>query len=163
MTNTAIAFGSNLGDVEATYNKAIKLLKEGGFQILKKSALLANKAVNCLPGTPDFQNGAITGKWDSDAKELLSLCQKIEVKLGRPKAHQSNMSRMIDLDIILFGNEIIKTESLTVPHPRAQSRGFVLIPLNQIAPDWIFPDSKLTVSEDLEKLERSAEKKPIID
>lgn len=163
MTNIAIAFGGNLGEVESTYKEAIKLLKRGGLQILKKSDLLANKAVGCILGTPDFKNGIITGKWDSDAKELLILCQKIEVKLGRPKAHQSNMSRIIDLDIILFGNEIIKTESLNVPHPRAQSRGFVLIPLNQVAPDWIFPDTRVTVAKALEKLEKNAKEKPIVD
>lgn len=161
MINTAIAFGGNLGDVEFTFKEAIKLLIEGGFQVLNISPLLANKAVGCIPGTPDFQNGAITGKWKGSAEDLIKLCQKIEVKLGRPKAHHSNMSRHIDLDIILFGNEIIKTESLTIPHPKAQSREFVLIPLNQIAPDWIFHDTKLTVSEALQKLKKHS-KAPVL-
>ena len=162
MTNTAIAFGGNLGDVESTYKEAIKLLKEGGFQVLTLSPLLANKAVGCILGTPDFKNGAVIGKWDGKAQELIALCQGIELKLGRPKDHKSNMSRTIDLDIILFGNEIIKTDALTVPHPRAQSRAFVLLPLNQIAPDWVFPDTKLTVSEALEKLNKNTSKKPLL-
>lgn len=155
MTNTTIAFGGNLGDVESTYKEAVKLLKKGGFQVIQLSSLLANKAVGCISGTPDFKNGALTGKWDGKAQELIALCQEIELKLGRPKDHKSNMSRTIDLDVILFGNEIIITDSLTVPHPRAQNRAFVLIPLNQIAPDWVFPDTKLTVSEALEKLNKN--------
>lgn len=155
MTNTAIAFGGNLGDVESTFKEAVRLLGEGGFEVFKISSLLNNKAVGCITGTPDFKNGVIIGKWSGKAKELISLCQKIEITLGRPREHQSNMSRAIDLDIIIFGSEIIKTENLTIPHPRAQSRDFVLIPLSLMAQDWVFPDTKLTVEEALKKLRQN--------
>ena len=79
--------------------------------------------------------------------ELLKLCQSIEIALGRPAQHSSRESRIIDLDIILFGSEVIKSEVLTIPHPRAAQREFVLRPLNEIAPEWLFPDRQKTVSE----------------
>ena len=147
MTNVAIAFGGNIGNPELIFNQAITLLDENDFLVTKKSALIKNPPVGCVDGTPDFFNGAIVGKWEKDASALLSLTQKIETALGRPKKHQSNMARTIDLDIILFGDQIIKSETLTIPHPRAQNRIFVISPLNDIAPDWIFPDTKCSVSE----------------
>lgn len=147
MVNVAIAFGGNMGNPELIFNQAINLLDENDFLVTKKSALIRNPPIDCVDGTPDFFNGAIIGKWGKDAITLLSLTQKIETTLGRPKKHQRNMPRTIDLDIILFGDQIIKSEKLTIPHPKAQNRTFVISPLNDIAPDWIFPDTKGSVSE----------------
>ena len=152
MTNVAIAFGGNIGNAELIFNQAINLLNENGFLVGKKSTLMRNLPVGCIDGTPDFFNGAIIGKWKKDAITLLLLTQKIETTLGRPKKHQSNMARTIDLDIILFGDQIIKSEDLIIPHPRAQDRIFVISPLNDIAPDWMFPDTKLSVSEVFRKI-----------
>ncbi len=92
------------------------------------------------------------GVWNGSAEELLTLCQSIERRAGRPEKHSSRQARELDLDIILFGQEIIRTERLTVPHPRAFQRAFVLVPMNEIAPEARFPDLEKTVSQLLREL-----------
>ena len=101
----------------------------------------------------DFLDRAVTGVWHDSALELLKLCQKIEVEAGRPVIHSSRESRVLDIDIILFGNEMISLPELIIPHPRARQRRFVLEPLAEIAHDWQFPDS-ITVASALERLQR---------
>ena len=149
MTRIALALGGNIGQMEDTFNEVIILLMKAGLKDIRVSSILSNPAVGCIEGTPDFKNAALTANWEKSAEELFGICQKIEQTLGRPKEHKSNMSRTIDIDIILFGDEIIDIPGLKIPHSRAQKRGFVLIPLNQLSPDWIFPDTKKSVSESL--------------
>ena len=145
--NIAIALGGNIGNVSNTLKKAVNLLKENGVRDIVLSSLYTNPAADCIAGTPDFTNAALIGKWDKSSQELLSLCQSIETKLGRPKNHTSYTSRIIDLDILLFGDKIIDEPNLQIPHKRAHERSFVLIPLSEIAGDWIFPDKNITVKE----------------
>ena len=92
------------------------------------------------PGTPAFLNGALSGLWSGTAEELLLLCQKIEAENGRPPDHAHYVSRTLDLDIILFGRQIIREPALTIPHPLAVHRSFVMTPLREIEPemaDWL--------------------------
>ena len=149
-----LALGGNLGEVEETFQKALELLAAGGLTGLRMAPVLTTRPVACPPGTPDFRNSAATGFWAGSAEELLDLVQSIEVALGRPAAHGFHTSRTLDLDIILFGNRIIRTPRLTVPHPEAQKRLFVLESLAAIAPETRFPDSGLTVREAWERLRR---------
>ena len=130
---------------------ALKKLEQGGFEIDKISPVFHSAAVDCVPGTPDFLDVAVTGFWAASARELLSLTQSIEISAGRPAQHSSRESRILDIDIILFGSENISTQNLTVPHPRAKLREFVLSPLCEIAPDRTFPDGT-TVKAALEAL-----------
>ena len=143
----AIALGGNIGDVSNTFLQAITKLKENGLIDIVFSSLHSNPAVSCIPDTPDFTNAALTALWGKTPEELLELCQKIETEFGRPKIHSSNQSRVLDLDIILYGNLIINKEYLQIPHPRAHKRSFVLIPLAEIAPDWIFPTENCTIKD----------------
>ena len=106
-----------------------------------------------MPNTPDFLDRAVTGTWNGTADKLLELTQNIEIASGRPKVHSSRESRVLDIDLILFGDETVNTPHLTIPHPRALQRRFVLEPLAEIAPDWQFP-GKLTVAEALKQLEK---------
>ncbi len=129
-----------------TFDFACRKLAEGGVEILRRSSILVNPAVDCLPGTPDFCNAALTGMWEGSPKELLALTQKTEADAGRPANHGHNTSRTLDLDIILFGSECVNTEKLQIPHPRARQRTFVMIPLAEIAPELIFPDTGQSVS-----------------
>ena len=152
-TPVAIALGGNLGDVEKAFRKALELLAAGGLTDLVTAPVIVTRPVGCPPGTPDFRNSAATGFWGGTAEELLGLTQSIEVALGRPADHGFHTSRTLDLDIILFGELRLHTERLTLPHPEAQRRAFVLAPLAKIAPDMRFPDSGLTVREALRKLE----------
>jgi len=152
MINVALALGGNLGNVPETFSATVKRLEQNWLYNVVVSSLYSNPAVNCLPGTPDFINCVMIGKWNKTPEELISLTQKIEIALGRPKAHERNTSRTLDIDIILFGEMTIFTGKLTIPHPLAKERVFVLVPLNEIAPDWIFPDTGKTVNAILKEL-----------
>ena len=151
-TEVFLAFGSNKGDRTAFCRFAIDELKNGNFTVCKVSPLYETDPVDCEDGVPPFLNGIFQGIWKDTADSLLNLCQGIERRAGRPEKHSSRQSRELDLDIILFGQEIIRTERLTVPHPRACQRAFVLAPLNNIAPGAVFPDQGKTVSQLLAEL-----------
>lgn len=147
---TAISLGGNLGDSKAIFASALKLLDDGGLKNIEFSSLFCSKAENCPPNSSDFTNAAIIGEWQNSPQELLDLCQKIEVLAGRPHEHGFNEPRTLDLDIILFDSEIIDLPNLQIPHPLATKRLFVLKPLAEIGPEWIFPDSNKTVKEVLQ-------------
>lgn len=132
----ALGVGSNIGDAKANIDKAAELLEVGGFMSLDRSSLFITKPVDCVPGTPDFTNCAFVGEWTGSAEELLNLTQSIEVRLGRPTVHRSDEARVIDLDILLFGEKQLVSERLTVPHPRMCERLFVMEPLNELADNW---------------------------
>ena len=131
--------GGNIGDVEETFRQAEEYISERGFVIEKKSRTGTSDAVDCVPGTPDFKDKALLGYWNKSAHELLAILQETERHFGRPSDHRSDMSRTLDCDMIFFGNDVINTPELTVPHPRMHNRLFVLEVLVEIAPDYIHP------------------------
>lgn len=151
MTECAIMLGGNLPGTPEAIDFALKELKKGGFEVAEISSRFFSAAVDCVPGTPDFIDIAVTGCWRQSATELLKLTQSIEIAAGRPAQHSSRESRILDIDLIFFGDDVIQTAGLIIPHPRARSREFVLKPLSEIAPDWRFPDG-VTVSEALKEL-----------
>ena len=149
----ALALGSNLGDSGAVFQKVCLLLQENGFNVQSVAPVIITEPVDCPPGTPDFANSALIGSYAGSPEELLDLTQSIEQQLGRPANHGFHTPRTCDIDIIIFGDLIMKSDRLTIPHPSAQERLFVLEPLNVIAPELLFPDSGLTVSEALARLQ----------
>lgn len=130
-----IALGGNLGDTEGHFLRAVESLRSGGFRVRKVSSFIRTEPEGMAPGTPAFLNGAISGFWDGTAKELLRLCQTIEAENGRPADHAHYVSRTLDLDIVLFGRQNIREPDLTVPHPLAVRRAFVMTPLREIEPE----------------------------
>lgn len=146
-TKFAIMLGGNLGDSAAIFREALVKLAAAGCRELRMSRIYRGAAVDCVPGTPDFSDAAVTGGWDGSAAELLGACREIERGAGRPAEHSSRESRTLDIDLILFGDEVIDTPELTVPHPRAQVRRFVLEPLSELLPDVRFPDSGRKIGE----------------
>ena len=146
-TPVALALGSNAAGSEAIFRMACQLLQAHGFVVDNLAQTIITRPVDCPPGTPDFYNSALTGTFAGSSMELLEITQSIEQTLGRPVDHGFHLPRPLDIDIIIFGNEVADLPRLTLPHPRAQERLFVLEPLNEIAPDWVFPDSGRTVSE----------------
>lgn len=151
-TEVFLALGSNKGDREAFFRLALDGLSAGGLELNRLSPLYETDPVDCEPGVPPFLNAVLFGIWRNTPETLLDLCQKLERQAGRPEKHSSRQSRELDLDIILFGQQILHTARLTVPHPRAAQRGFVLIPLHDIAPSAVFPDCGRTVGELLSSL-----------
>ena len=143
----AIALGGNLGDPAASFKYAVTLLATGGVRDICKAPLFITTPVDCVPGTPDFVNSALTASWDGSPEELLRLCQTIEQRLGRPAQPSSRESRVIDLDILLFDFLSLDSPNLIIPHPRLRLRRFVLEPLAQIAPDWPVPPDGQTVQQ----------------
>jgi len=150
LNKIAIALGGNIGDSKTIFCSAVIELSKGGVKNIKLSALFQSKAENCPPGSPDFTNAALSGEWAGSPEELLELCQQTEISAGRPKKHDFNAPRTLDLDIILFGSEIINLPKLQIPHPHAASRLFVLKPLAELVPDWIFPGINMTIRQILQ-------------
>ena len=151
-THVFLSLGSNLGDRKAYLKKAFSLLGEGGFSLEKVSSLYETSPEGCEEGAKKFLNLVSSGFWKKDAHALLALCKQAETALGRPPDHPHWVSRVADIDILLFGEEKLFSETLTVPHPLALQRRFVLEPLAEIAPDLIFPGTGKSCGELLREL-----------
>ena len=132
-----LSIGGNLGDVEATFARALAALERGGFVVSRVSSPYRNPAVGCEEGAPEFTNWAVTGQWSGTPLALLDLAQSIEVAEGRPADHPHWRSRTLDIDIVECNGVVCDTPRLTLPHPRWRERAFVRIPLQEIAPEWL--------------------------
>ncbi len=144
--NIALSIGANLGEPKDTFKIAYQKLGNKGLSNMIMSSCYETKPVECPLDTPNFTNAIIIGKWNKSPFELLKLCKKIEYEMGRPKIYIKNSPRILDLDIILFKDQVIETELLTIPHKEAHKRFFVLKPLNELVPNWIFPNIKKSVN-----------------
>ena len=134
-TLCVIALGGNIGDVPAAFRRACDSLSRAGFRIRRFSSLRITAPVGCEPGAPEFTNATVSGFWDGSAPDLLRVCRRIEADNGRPNDHAYHVSRTLDLDIILFGRETVALPDLTIPHPEAAKRDFVMEPLREIEPE----------------------------
>ncbi|MDD3119359.1 MAG: 2-amino-4-hydroxy-6-hydroxymethyldihydropteridine diphosphokinase [Victivallales bacterium] len=157
-----LALGGNLGDVAATFRQALTALSHSGLTGLRCSSFHRTAPVDCTPGTPDFLNAVVVGSWSGTAAELHDATRALEEKFGRPAHHGHNTPRTLDIDLILFGDAIIRTPTLTVPHREAARRRFVLEPLAEIAPELVFPDLNQTVRELLDALPPTAPAESLI-
>jgi len=151
-TPVALMLGGDLGDSARIFDDAAAGLAIGGLKHIRRSAIHRSAPVDCVPGTPDFSDQALTGVWSGSVAELLALCKRLERAAGRPERHSSREARTLDCDIIIFGSTVSNTPELTIPHPRAKCRRFVLEPLAEIAPDWVFPDSGTTVLQEFQRI-----------
>jgi len=144
-----VALGSNLGDSPAVVRTAMQRLQNFADQPLLRSSLWQSAPVDCPPGSPLFVN-AVVGllpRAGETPESLLQKLQLIEREFG-PRARKiPNEPRVLDLDLIAFGAANRVTEELTLPHPRAHRRRFVLQPLAEIAADFILPGQTLSVAE----------------
>jgi len=149
-----VALGSNMGDSVSNIRRAMSRLQALSQKPLVKSSLWQTTPLDCPPNSPLFVN-AVAGlvpKSDETPESLLRKLQAIEKESGRMPKKVLNEPRSLDLDLIAFGNETRATKDLILPHPRAHERRFVLQPLSEIAPDFIFPGQTTTVSELLKGL-----------
>ncbi len=154
MPRVGIALGSNLGDRLANLQAACDCLREiatPGAPFLQAS-IYQTKPLFCPPGSPDFHNSVVEIDYDGDPFELLELTQSIEKKLGRTGNPERNAPRIIDVDLLYFGDRIIDTEILVLPHPRIGERRFVLEPLAEIRPDLVLPGQTHSIAERLASL-----------
>ena len=149
-----VALGSNLGDSREVLERAIRRLQEIGEGPVRSSSFWRTTPVDCPPGSGAFLNAVVSLKpQEKETPEgLLRKLQALEKEFGRMPKKVMNEARPLDLDLIVFGSETRNSEELVLPHPRAHLRRFVLEPLNEIAPDLIFPGQKKTVRELLANL-----------
>jgi 2-amino-4-hydroxy-6-hydroxymethyldihydropteridine diphosphokinase len=141
----AVALGSNVGDRRAHLNFAADRLRTL-LDNLKISASYETEPVGVAGAQPLFLNAAAVGETAMSAHALLDALLAIERERGRERPYP-NAPRTLDLDLILFGNEVIEEPDLVVPHPRFRQRAFVLEPLASIAPDLVDPVTRLTVAD----------------
>lgn len=133
MTDALISLGSNLGDRWKNLTRAIREINAiEDTKIVKKTSFLKTKP-HQAPG-PDYLNGVVKITTSLGPEELLDKLREIEEKLGRKRTFK-NAPRLIDLDILLYGNQKIKTNKLTVPHPGIKTRDFIRKLLLEIEPN----------------------------
>jgi 2-amino-4-hydroxy-6-hydroxymethyldihydropteridine diphosphokinase len=130
-----VAIGANLGDAEAAVKAAMDAL--GALQrtqVTARSSLYRSAPVDATG--PDFINAVVALRTGLDAEQLLIAMQRLETQAGRERPFP-NAPRTLDLDLLMHGNSVIDTPTLTLPHPRMRERAFVLKPLAEIAPDKV--------------------------
>jgi 2-amino-4-hydroxy-6-hydroxymethyldihydropteridine diphosphokinase len=143
-----VALGSNLGERLANLRNARKDISalSGVLPPVRSSGLYETDPVGCERGAAKFLNAVIEFGYSGEADALLRALAAIEKMLGRPAAHARNASRTIDLDLLYFGELVIETGELQLPHPRIVEREFVLRPLADIRPDLILPEQTESIS-----------------
>jgi 2-amino-4-hydroxy-6-hydroxymethyldihydropteridine diphosphokinase len=132
-----LALGTNIGERERNLHEAMRLIGESSVQIAKISSIYETEPVDYL-AQPWFLNAVVEARTDLPAVQLLAALRRIESQMGSKKAFAKG-PRLIDLDILLYGDETIATPDLQVPHPRMLQRNFVLVPLAEIAPEVCHP------------------------
>ena len=141
----AIALGSNLGDSRATLERALDVLDQSAdVRLLVRSSWYRSAPIG--PVQPDYLNGCAVLEVGLAPEALLDLLLATEHRFGRVRAERWG-PRSLDLDLIFYGQLLFRSERLQIPHPRMAERGFVLLPLAEIAPAWIDPLSGLSVRE----------------
>ena len=134
-----LALGSNLGDRKANIGRAVELLDERFHSPHVRLSGLYETAADGFDG-PDFINAAVRYDLDLEPLEILHVCQAVEIEMGRPQhgieldtaGRRVYRSRIIDIDVLLIGDETVDTPELKVPHPSMKDRDFVMFPLGEI-------------------------------
>jgi 2-amino-4-hydroxy-6-hydroxymethyldihydropteridine diphosphokinase len=149
-----VALGSNLGDSRTIVLEAMEKLKSFSDEPILKSSLWQTSPVDCPPGSPNFVNAVVgfVPQKNETPESLLVKLLCLEKHFGRGPKKILNEPRPLDLDLITFGSETRQTPDLTLPHPRAHLRKFVLQPLSEIAPDLVLAGQGRAISELLVEL-----------
>tara|TARA_B100001250_G_scaffold413148_1_gene446334 strand:+ start:1099 stop:1602 length:504 start_codon:yes stop_codon:yes gene_type:complete len=147
MVKVYLSLGSNLGDRESNLAQATMALSvEANIFNIESSAYYASEPLYNL-NQPDFLNSVLKCDTSLKAFDFFDVTKKVEKMLGRIRNKKRNQPRIIDIDILFFGNSILETSELTIPHPYFQFRKFVLIPLAEIEPKFKVPNIGATIKE----------------
>lgn len=153
-----VALGANLpgafGTPEQALVRAMDEIQRAGLRIIARSRIWLTAPVPASD-QPDYRNAVIRIETDLPSATLLDMLHRIESDFGRVRAVR-NEARVIDLDLLAYGDEVVDTDDITLPHPRMHDRAFVLVPLCEIAPDWIHPVLNKPASVLLDNMEDKA-------
>ncbi len=142
-----LALGSNAGHRARNIREGLRILKESGVSVLRVSSFYRSQPAEGVGGGY-FLNAAAVIDTALSPEDLLDLLHRVETALGRPYPRaKKNEARTLDMDILYYGEEVIRRPGLQVPHPRRSRRAFVLRPAAEIAPDFHDPVLKKTLRE----------------
>jgi 2-amino-4-hydroxy-6-hydroxymethyldihydropteridine diphosphokinase len=142
-----LSLGSNIGDRESNLASAITILGEYYENSDLKSASFYNTQPLFNTNQPDFLNTVIELRSSFTPFEFLDEIHNTENLLGRPKNREKNQPRTIDIDILTYGDSVLETDQITIPHIGIPFRRFVLVPFCELAPNFKVPGWKLSVNE----------------
>lgn len=139
MNFAVILLGANLGDKQAMFAQVEEMLSQHVGSIVQKSSYYQSGAWG-FESNDLFLNQIIVVQTEFSAHDTLLRCQAIESKCGRTRSKIAGYeSRLIDIDILYFNNDIVESDDLTIPHPLIQQRRFALVPLVEVLPEYIHP------------------------
>lgn len=145
MNQIYVLLGANIGDRTENLRKATNYLSEE-IGVITKSSRIYETAAWGKTDEPNFLNQALEINTKLTALALIDTILIIEERMGRTRTFK-NASRVIDIDILFYNNNILASNKLKVPHPEIPNRKFALVPLNEIAPGLIHPELKITVEK----------------
>ena len=145
MNQLFLITGGNIGDRKKNLENAAKLIRERIGAIKKSSKIYETEAWG-VRDQPAFYNQVYLVETSLSPEKVLKSILKIEEEMGR-KRTTKNAARIIDIDILFFNDQVVNEQNLVIPHPRIADRRFVLLPLNEIAPQMIHPVLKKTMAE----------------
>lgn len=153
-TMVLVGLGSNLGASSGIIHRAIDALGVFSQGKVTASGLWLTSPVDCPPGSEDFVNAVVSFEplKGLTPHALMTGLKQLEREFGRGKAHVKNAPRMLDLDLLIFGDLLLDDADLVIPHPRAAERRFVLAPAAEVAPRLIWPGTQNSIRALLERL-----------
>ncbi len=140
-----LGMGSNLGDRLGFLGRGLQVLAAGGLTIERLSSVMETPAIG-HESQPPFLNLVVKAEWDGGPQELMALMRGVEEEAGRERSFP-NSPRTLDVDLIFFGDRILRSPGIRVPHPRWKDRSFVVRPLQQLAPGLVDVETGFRVRE----------------
>lgn len=147
MKTAYLGIGGNLNDTLELFKQTIVQLENQGIHVTQTSSIYKTKAWG-FESQNDFLNAVFEVRVNVEPLELLARINEVESKLGRVRTQSNNYTdRPIDLDILFYGDEVFNSEKLSIPHEKLHLRNFVLVPLNELIPDFYHPKLHQKISE----------------